>query len=923
MTLEIPEPLHPALAGNRAYRLQRGMLARPLVDTGPPASTPAADPGTVAAGPLPEGLAAQFQVEAVLGGEDTRIYRARDRQLGRSVAIRLPRHPEEPRRLRRFEAEARLLVELDGKGAPAVYDYLPVGRVDPQYPFLITEWFDQTLEAVLTHDPLPLPAAVGLLEKLLEAVHAVHRAGVIHRDLKPANVLLSADLQQLKLGDFGIGIRVGESPPSARLSHQYTPPEAYSTNVSLDQRVDIYAIGWIAYELLLGRERFQAEFQDIYNAELELERANRWIGFHTQSSGARPLHEVDERIPRELSDIVARMTARNREQRFDSGEAVLVALAGTGLSARGEPAAGEESAGEPPGGTGAGLRERLRGWPGLAAAAGLALLLGGLVLVLLLGRASPFEAARAATLAARAAAEEVGAQETPEPGFQRGDQLLGEADGLHDDGQQEAAVVRMLAARDAFQAAREAVLGRIAGETREEMRRKREAAAQLGADDGLAVYVEGTRLAALGENAYRAAAYDEAIPHLDGAIDHFDLAIQELLDGMLAQWGPRVDEARRQAETARQLAVDNRASTRETFIQGDQILEEALTLMDIPIFEDALHAFQGASELYVEAAASQARERTESTRQQLERSGFSATTPKYAQGLERAQQAEAQYRQLAYQDAVPIFNDATRLFREVLAEGDHATILFRVGSTAEERDTALALCRQHRQAGEPPCDPAWFTSEHSREVALSPFVLDATEVSNREFAAFAEAKDYQSDAEREGSAIYWNGQQALRVAGFSWRQPRGPGSSYHDRPNHPVTFMSRSDAEAYCAWRGARLPTEEEWELAARGSERRLFPWGNDWQAQHRAGLVGQGTRATSENPASTTPSALHGMAGNVWEWTATTEGGEAILKGGSYLERNPVHLRAASRLRENPAVAQFDYGFRCAEDAERWTLRY
>ena len=121
--------------------------------------------------------------------------------------------------------------------------------------------------------------------------------------------------------------------------------------------------------------------------------------------------------------------------------------------------------------------------------------------------------------------------------------------------------------------------------------------------------------------------------------------------------------------------------------------------------------------------------------------------------------------------------------------------------------------------GDPEDSPA-------HEVDVPAFEIDKFEVTNADYAAFAEVTGYQTYAERQG----------LR----SWRDEWGMGED-----NHPVVIVTWDDAQAYCEWLGKRLPTEAEWEKAARGTDGRAFPWGNEWDPNKANGKE-RGLRGTA-----------------------------------------------------------------------------
>jgi formylglycine-generating enzyme required for sulfatase activity len=228
-------------------------------------------------------------------------------------------------------------------------------------------------------------------------------------------------------------------------------------------------------------------------------------------------------------------------------------------------------------------------------------------------------------------------------------------------------------------------------------------------------------------------------------------------------------------------------------------------------------------------------------------------------------------------------------------------------------------------------DAAGDANEAPRPVRVKAFRLMRHEVTNRQFDAFVAVGNYQTDAELSGEGFVWDGAWR-RIEGADWRHPRGPESSIKGWGDHPVVQISARDAVAFCAHHGLRLPQEEEWEFAARGSDGRRFPWGDGppEDAGRRHANFGSiaccapddsdgfaGTAPVGRFPSGAGPFGNLDMAGNVWEWTASPFPGrpdQVVLRGGGW-GNNPYGLRAAYRHGNPPDIGLEMVGFRCAGD--------
>lgn len=240
-----------------------------------------------------------------------------------------------------------------------------------------------------------------------------------------------------------------------------------------------------------------------------------------------------------------------------------------------------------------------------------------------------------------------------------------------------------------------------------------------------------------------------------------------------------------------------------------------------------------------------------------------------------------------------------------------------LGSTAQER--AQARIDFGRGA-----DPRLFEDEPlQRRAYVHGFRMDKSPITNEQFAEFTAAcgvlpPDAEAITEARYAALQQRFGQQLsyaQVLPFLW----GEAGPRPERARHPVVLVSHDDAGFYCAWRGARLPTAEEWERAARGPNGSIYPWGNRYDlfrvntAQRGEG----GTLNVGALPQGNTAEGFTDMGGHVFEWTDSPVPGRAaerIVKGNGWLGRGG-YGRGAARVTRHVEQKAADLGFRCAAD--------
>src|SRR6266536_6312386 len=222
-----------------------------------------------------------------------------------------------------------------------------------------------------------------------------------------------------------------------------------------------------------------------------------------------------------------------------------------------------------------------------------------------------------------------------------------------------------------------------------------------------------------------------------------------------------------------------------------------------------------------------------------------------------------------------------------------------------------------------------------QQINVAEFFIDRTPVTNAQFAQFLNAKGTQA---ADGQRWYDIDDNDARIHRRADKWTADSGSE-----NYPVVEASWYGAVAYCAWLGKRLPTESEWEKAARGTDARKYPWGNEPPTPAHAnflngapGAYRDGLKPVGTHPAGRSPSGIDDLAGNAAEWVADwyaqgfatgdvrnpqgPQSGEGkVIRGGGWMD--PAgRITATKRFYANPANRSEDVGFRCARDQHEMT---
>ena len=268
-----------------------------------------------------EALAKEFSLGEKHTGSLSVVIKGYDKNFDRDVAIKVPNESvlNNEKSLEKFLDEARMLGKIDHPNVISAYELYKPGEIDNRY-YLVTEWLDVSLDRVVDNDELSFDSVVFFGKEILKGLSAIHNSGLVHRDIKSSNILVSEDYSKVKIGDLGIASEI-DAEETLTATPKYVAPESYALDGAPDRRSDLYSLGILLYELMLGKKRFEAAFSDIYANGSGTDQIRRWINWHLDTERTVPtLRELDPSIPEDFSRFVVEMMSKDVTVRPASAE---------------------------------------------------------------------------------------------------------------------------------------------------------------------------------------------------------------------------------------------------------------------------------------------------------------------------------------------------------------------------------------------------------------------------------------------------------------------------------------------------------------------------------------------------------------------------------------------------------------------------
>lgn len=823
----------------------------------------------------------KYSLESMVGrGGMAEVYKSRHPDLDREVAIKIlhPYLTDTTDFVERFRREARAAAALRHPNIIQIFDF---DVTEDGLYYMVMEFINgQSFADYLQQrsGPLPQAKALDLYQQICSALQVAHEQGIIHRDIKPANIMLDHQ-ERPYIGDFGIAQIVGDTrlTQSGMTSGtpQYMSPEQV-TGDAVSPATDIYAMGIMLYRLMTGRLPFEGGNPATVMMNHVTEPPERPTVFVPDLSAA-------------IESVILKAIAKEPAERFRDAAAL---------------------------------------WQALAAAAG-----SGTAVAIPTTPVKP-EAVAAAAASLQETAVTPEAQATVITETSRTPTWVWPIIGI---GALALIAVGFLLARNNQSADTAVNETAVTGELT-----VADAAATAAANQGVGSsppdipgmkFIPGTTFT-MGNDAGNS----DEMPAHEVALAAYFIDETEVTNTAYAEF---VAETNRALPSTWQQPEPSlwEVTATEPFISGNhedrfmfdgtgvQAADGTLTMMlDADNETGSLTAvFNGTIEPNPDQALS--------GEFRIEQHTFSAgpTSPAFQEGgigdfvrmhgqsgMELSQYPEM----VAYigtWGSADVFLDDELLYDDV---GIH--VMYSDGVRDDEAHFVF------NSDGRCCFDPANPTDARldadDREISIWLFPGSS-------YAYGIEIQGSTSGDDPTWIALYYNNVTEIKAPAFT-----GPNAFPEDEADHPVSGVTWEDAAAYCAWRDGRLPTEAEWELAARGTEGRLYPWGNESGEQANYADRSDGTLPVGSFPDAGSPFGLQDMAGNVWEWTADwyspsyyqaspaenptgpADGEAKVARGGGFRLLDILGLdeaRSTHRLPLPPDVQSADVGFRCVVPAD------
>ena len=263
-------------------------------------------------------LGRRYRIEKKYSGDGYILCKATDIVSNdRKVGIKTPSDAvmSNESALAKFVNEVELQRKFDHPGLVKVLHFYKQGEIDSRC-HLVTEWTDTTLDEVLEAGDVRRDVAISIVQMIIRGLTHLHDNGIVHRGIEPNHIFLSSNYSNVKIGNFGNAVKIGYDqtfPGRPR----YEAPESYDPDWSIDQRADVYSLGFVCYELLIGREKFQAQFPEIYGEKDVTVQADRWLHWHLDPERRlEKLSSLNPDVDERLSQIVAKMIEKDPRKRY-------------------------------------------------------------------------------------------------------------------------------------------------------------------------------------------------------------------------------------------------------------------------------------------------------------------------------------------------------------------------------------------------------------------------------------------------------------------------------------------------------------------------------------------------------------------------------------------------------------------------------